>query len=81
MTGKKVRYVIDYYSSRADPVSEPVFHLDVRPASDCLDNVRMRVQRVVVDNASAWKVVFVALVVMVSPSVGLLYRYSLIAAS
>lgn len=32
--GKKVRYVIDYYSGPPEPTGEPVFYLDVRPAVD-----------------------------------------------
>jgi len=73
-TGKKVRYVIDYYSSRTDPDSEPTFHLDVRPASDSVDNIRMRVQRVIVDNASTVKVVALVVLVVIA---SYLFRHQL----
>jgi len=35
----RIRYVIDYYSSRERPEDEPTFHLDVRPASDSFTNI------------------------------------------
>jgi len=80
-TGKKVRYVIDYYSARPDPVSEPTFFLDVRPASNSLDNVRMRIQRVIVDNAATSKaitpVVFAIGAYLLWPLTRLLYGHVL----
>lgn len=82
-TGKKVRYVIDYYSARSDPISDPTFYLDVRPASDNLDNVRMRIQRVVVDNAAKSKAIttlvvfaFVIGAYFLWPSARLLYSHA-----
>ncbi|KAF8974267.1 cytochrome c/c1 heme lyase-domain-containing protein, partial [Flammula alnicola] len=43
-TGKSIRYVIDYYSARKSVLHEPEFYLDVRPASDGLANMCMKVQ-------------------------------------
>lgn len=44
--GAEVRYVIDYYSTPDDTdENEASFHLDVRPAIDSLDAVRMRWKR------------------------------------
>ena len=78
-TGKKARYVIDYYSARSDAISEPTFYLDVRPASDSLDNVRMRIQRAIVDNAATSKaitlVVFAIGAYLSWPSARLLYTH------
>jgi len=79
-TGKKVRYVIDYYSARSDPISEPTFYLDVRPASDSLDNVRMRIQRGIVDNAATSKAITLVVFAIVGaylfwPSAMLLYSH------
>jgi len=42
-SNKRIRYVIDYYSSRRTPKDEPDFHLDVRPASDSVMNVLTKV--------------------------------------
>ncbi|KIJ46845.1 hypothetical protein M422DRAFT_164830 [Sphaerobolus stellatus SS14] len=41
-TNRKLRYIIDYYSSRKTPWSEPQFYLDVRPAVDSVEAVMMR---------------------------------------
>jgi len=38
----RIRYVIDYYSSRKRAEDEPEFHLDVRPASDSFTNVLIK---------------------------------------
>jgi len=43
-TGKKIRYVIDYYSMRKSKFHEPEVYLDVRPASDGLGNIAMKIQ-------------------------------------
>ncbi len=42
----QVRYVIDYYEAPSDPdVDEAVFNLDVRPALDSLEAVRLRARK------------------------------------
>lgn len=43
-TGKRVRYVIDYYRSQKVDLNEPEFVLDVRPASDSMAGVWMKSQ-------------------------------------
>ncbi|KAF5312761.1 hypothetical protein D9619_003438 [Psilocybe cf. subviscida] len=43
-TGKRLRYVIDYYSSRKTLLHEPDFLLDVRPASDSVEGMWMKLQ-------------------------------------
>jgi len=43
-TGKKIRYVIDYYSIRKSRFQEPEVYLDVRPASDGIGNIVMKTQ-------------------------------------
>ncbi|KAF8343252.1 cytochrome c and c1 heme-lyase [Amanita rubescens] len=43
-TGKKIRYVIDYYSMRKSRLHKPEFYLDVRPASDSIGNIIMKIQ-------------------------------------
>lgn len=43
-TRTKIRYVIDYYSMRKSRFHEPEFYLDVRPASDSIGNIVMKVQ-------------------------------------
>ncbi|TFK44188.1 cytochrome c and c1 heme-lyase, partial [Crucibulum laeve] len=43
LTGRRIRYVIDYYSSRKTVLHEPEFHLDVRPASDNVRNICMKI--------------------------------------
>jgi len=43
-TGKKIRYVIDYYSTRKSRFHEPEVFLDVRPASDGIGNIAMKIQ-------------------------------------
>lgn len=43
-TGKKIRYLIDYYSMRKSKFHEPEVHLDVRPASDSVGNIVMKIQ-------------------------------------
>ncbi|KAG9017870.1 holocytochrome c synthase [Tulasnella sp. JGI-2019a] len=42
-SGEHVRYIIDYYSAPPDEEGNPTFILDVRPASDCVSNIRRRV--------------------------------------
>ena len=43
-TGKKIRYIIDYYSMRKSKFQEPELYLDVRPASDSVGNIVMKTQ-------------------------------------
>jgi len=38
----RIRYIIDYYSSKKTPKDEPEFHLDVRPASDSFMNILVK---------------------------------------
>jgi len=42
-TNQSVRYVIDYYSAPPEPDGSPVFSLDVRPALDGWEGIRMRI--------------------------------------
>ncbi|KZT26490.1 cytochrome c and c1 heme-lyase [Neolentinus lepideus HHB14362 ss-1] len=43
-SGTRIRYVIDFYTGRAQgPSAAPSFYLDVRPALDSWEGVRMRV--------------------------------------
>ncbi|TFK51642.1 cytochrome c and c1 heme-lyase [Heliocybe sulcata] len=42
-TNESVRYVIDYYSAPPEPDGSPVFSLDVRPAIDGWEGMRMRI--------------------------------------
>ncbi|KAJ7023972.1 cytochrome c/c1 heme-lyase [Mycena alexandri] len=42
-SGREVRYIIDYYRAPPDELGNPAFALDVRPASDNVDNIRQRV--------------------------------------
>jgi hypothetical protein len=48
-TNKKVRYIIDYYSLRKGIIGDPEFHLDVRPAMDSFENVKVRLVAISVD--------------------------------
>ncbi|GJJ11986.1 hypothetical protein Clacol_006224 [Clathrus columnatus] len=45
--GKRIRYVIDFYTGRSDPSARhlPSFYIDARPALDSWDGVKMRVER------------------------------------
>lgn len=43
--GMQMRYVVDFYTGRTDPVTNKVsFYLDVRPALDNWEAVKMRVE-------------------------------------
>ncbi|CAE6487800.1 unnamed protein product [Rhizoctonia solani] len=42
-TQEEVRYVIDYYGGESDENGQPVFNLDVRPALDNFDSIKMRI--------------------------------------
>lgn len=46
--GKRIRYIIDFYSGRSDPSSPhlPSFYIDARPALDTWDGVKMRFERI-----------------------------------
>ncbi|KAG8942554.1 holocytochrome c synthase [Tulasnella sp. 408] len=41
-TGELIRYVIDYYADEPDEEGNPVFLLDVRPASDSLSSIQLK---------------------------------------
>lgn len=42
--GTKIRYVIDFYTGRASDSSNVSFYLDVRPALDDWEGVKMRLE-------------------------------------
>lgn len=42
--GTKIRYVIDFYTGRATDASNVSFYLDVRPALDDWEGVKMRLE-------------------------------------
>jgi cytochrome c heme-lyase len=44
--GTRVRYVIDFYTGRSAASSDVSFYLDVRPAIDNWEGVRMRLENV-----------------------------------
>ncbi|KAK7049228.1 Cytochrome c1 heme lyase [Paramarasmius palmivorus] len=44
--GLRTRYIIDFYTGRSDGSNNPSFYLDVRPALDNWEGVRMRVENV-----------------------------------
>jgi cytochrome c heme-lyase len=44
-SGQQIRYVIDYYTAEPDDEGNPAFVLDVRPASDSLSSVRLKLGR------------------------------------
>ncbi|KAJ6569599.1 cytochrome c/c1 heme-lyase [Mycena capillaripes] len=54
-SGKEIRYIIDYYRAPPDEHGNPAFRLDVRPASDSMDNIKQRVFAVV---ETLWRVRF-----------------------
>ncbi|KAF8299955.1 cytochrome c and c1 heme-lyase [Clavulina sp. PMI_390] len=45
-SGQRIRYVIDYYRDEADEDGNPAFVLDVRPASDSISSVLLKLRDV-----------------------------------
>ena len=43
--GKRIHYVIDYYTGRTNGGGPFAFHIDARPALDSWEGIRMRVMR------------------------------------
>lgn len=54
-TNSEHRYVIDYYSAPSDPDGSPNFNLDVRPALDDFDAIRLRMKAWVEDTLGGEK--------------------------
>lgn len=43
--GEEIEYVIDFYTTKVEPGSDPKFYLDVRPKLNTIAGVKLRVQR------------------------------------
>lgn len=43
--GRRIHYVIDYYTGRTNGGGPFAFHIDARPALDSWEGIRMRVMR------------------------------------
>lgn len=47
--GKKVRYIIDYYSGHPEPDGTPTMHVDIRPDMNSLENITDRLRMTILD--------------------------------